>query len=107
VQDYLTLQYVPEPRTMHAAVRQVGAGTVASVRPGGPLDSRRWFEPVLRAGGGGEPAHHRIVAALADSVAAHLQADVPVGAFLSGGIDSAAVVALAARHDPDLTAFTA
>jgi asparagine synthase (glutamine-hydrolysing) len=107
VQDYLALQYVPEPRTAHPAVRQVGAGTVATVRPGGVPEVRRWFHPVLRAGGRGARAHNRITAALADSVAAHLQADVPVGAFLSGGIDSAAVVALAARHDPDLIAFTA
>src|SRR3954447_21107276 len=107
VQDYLALQYVPEPRTLHTAVRQVGTGCAVSLQPGGAPQERRWFEPVLRSGRGGEPARQRITAALADSVAAHLQADVPVGAFLSGGVDSAAVVALAARHQPDLIAFTA
>lgn len=43
---------------------------------------------------------------LADSVAKHMRADVTVGSFLSGGIDSTAIAALAIRHNPDLITFT-
>src|SRR5699024_360347 len=41
-----------------------------------------------------------------DSVAKHMRADVTVGSFLSGGIDSTAIAALAKRHNPDLLTFT-
>ena len=43
---------------------------------------------------------------LEDSVAKHMRADVTVGAFLSGGIDSTAIAALAMRHNPRLITFT-
>ena len=49
----------------------------------------------------------RILAALRDSVAAHLRSDVPVGAFLSGGVDSAAICAIAAESRPGMLTFTA
>ncbi|MCX6463959.1 MAG: asparagine synthase (glutamine-hydrolyzing) [Pseudonocardiales bacterium] len=108
VQDYLALQYVPEPASMHRAVRRIESGTRFSVRPGEPLRAERYFHPVLRESGPtGERAHARIAAALADSVRVHMRADVPVGAFLSGGIDSTAIAALAHRHNPGLLTFTA
>ena len=43
---------------------------------------------------------------LDDSVAKHMRADVTVGSFLSGGIDSTAIAALAKRYNPDLITFT-
>ena len=49
----------------------------------------------------------RIARALEDSVEKHMRADVTVGSFLSGGIDSTAIAALAKRHNPDLLTFTA
>jgi asparagine synthase (glutamine-hydrolysing) len=108
VQDYFRFQYVPEPATLHPAVRRVESGTHLSVRPGGPVHRHRYFTPVLHTDAAADPAvHTRIADALADSVARHMRADVPVGTFLSGGIDSTAITALAARIDPDLVAFTA
>ena len=50
--------------------------------------------------------YDEITAVLEDSVAKHMRADVTVGAFLSGGIDSTAIAALAIRHNPRLITFT-
>jgi asparagine synthase (glutamine-hydrolysing) len=108
LQHYLQLQYVPEPATLHRAIRRVESGTHLTVRPGGGVEQERYFTPVLhRAGGTGRRLHERIAAALCDSVAQHMRADVTVGAFLSGGLDSTAIAALARRHNPDLVTFTA
>ena len=108
LQHYLVLQYVPEPATMHRSVRRIESGTRLTVRPGGPVEQVRYFSPTFHDGSGtGTAVHRRIAEVLQDSVAAHLRADVPVGAFLSGGLDSTAIVALARRHDPDLVTFTA
>ncbi|MHA6632079.1 asparagine synthase (glutamine-hydrolyzing) [Pseudonocardia sichuanensis] len=108
LQHYLLLQYVPEPATMHRAIRRIESGTHVTVRPGGPVEHERYFRPVFR-GASGTPtaASSRIADALRDSVAKHMRADVTVGAFLSGGIDSTAIAALAKHHNPDLITFTA
>ena len=71
-------------------------GRAASPRPSGT--SRRCC---TRAAD--QDAPRRIEAVLRDSVAKHMRADVTVGAFLSGGIDSTAIAALAKEHNPDLS----
>ncbi|WP_433075908.1 asparagine synthase (glutamine-hydrolyzing) [Dactylosporangium sp. CA-052675] len=105
---YLTLQYVPEPATLHPAVHRLPAGHTLTCRPGeGPV-VRRYFEHALRPVARPEAeAVAAIRAALRDSVHAHLQSEVPLGAFLSSGVDSSAVVALARERHPDLCAYTA
>ena len=56
--------------------------------------------------GAEQSRYDEITAVLEDSVAKHMRADVTVGAFLSGGIDSTAIAALAMRHNPRLITFT-
>jgi asparagine synthase (glutamine-hydrolysing) len=107
LQHYLLLQYVPEPATLHRAVRRVESGTHVTVRPGGDVEQERYFTPTFRSGRStGAALHARIADVLRDSVAKHMRADVTVGAFLSGGIDSTAIAALAKEHNPDLVTFT-
>lgn len=112
LQHYLILQYVPEPATLHRAVRRVESGCSFTVRPGGEVEQERYFRPAFAentgAGNGrtGPAAHAAVAEALRDSVAKHMRADVTVGAFLSGGIDSTAIAALAKEHNPDLVTFT-
>ncbi len=114
LQHYLVLQYVPEPATMDSGIRRVESGTRFTVRPdaGARPVFERWFHPVFspepRSAKGSDRTelYAEIAEVLTDSVAKHMRADVTVGAFLSGGIDSTAIAALAKRSNPDLITFT-
>ncbi len=113
LQHYLVLQYVPEPETMDTRVRRIESGTSFVVTPDSTeIAFARYFHPVFTpdtgaaTNGGADQLYRRIAAVLEDSVAKHLRADVTVGAFLSGGIDSTAIAALAKRSNPDLMTFT-
>ncbi|GAA0793417.1 asparagine synthase (glutamine-hydrolyzing) [Spirilliplanes yamanashiensis] len=107
---YLTLQYVPEPYTMHGDVRRLAAGERLVYRPGASVEVHGWSVPIFDPPAATPPAAGDVVRdirdALRDSVRAHMVADVPVGAFLSSGIDSTAVVALAREVKPDIKTFT-
>jgi asparagine synthase (glutamine-hydrolysing) len=94
---YLSLLYVPPPRTGLQGVHQLLPGHQFSVRPGeSPASTEYWRPPTP------VPGHtlsdERILALLDDAVRSHLIADVPVGVLLSGGLDSSLIVALASRH---------
>jgi asparagine synthase (glutamine-hydrolysing) len=110
VQHYTVLQYVPEPETLHRGVRRLESGCYARIRPGLPPETTRYFVPrfqsVPMSRGTEQARYDEITAVLEDSVAKHMRADVTVGAFLSGGIDSTAIAALAIRHNPRLITFT-
>ncbi|WP_305091735.1 asparagine synthase (glutamine-hydrolyzing) [Prescottella sp. R16] len=109
-EHYTVLQYVPEPETLHAQIRRLESGCYARLTPGSAPVVTRYFTPTFPAVpfvAGSEQARYREVAeALEDSVAKHMRADVTVGSFLSGGIDSTAIAALAMRHNPNLITFT-
>jgi asparagine synthase (glutamine-hydrolysing) len=110
VQHYTVLQYVPEPETLQCGIRRLESGSYARLRPGSPPHVSRYFVPRFSAkpfSPGTEQARYdEITGVLEDSVAKHMRADVTVGAFLSGGIDSTAIAALAIRHNPRLITFT-
>jgi asparagine synthase (glutamine-hydrolysing) len=111
VQHYTVLQYVPEPETLHRGVRRLESGCYTRIRPGTAVpESTRYFMPRFDAipitRDTEQARYDEITAVLEDSVAKHMRADVTVGAFLSGGIDSTAIAALAIRHNPRLITFT-
>ncbi|MCA1006726.1 asparagine synthase (glutamine-hydrolyzing) [Rhodococcus hoagii] len=109
-EHYTVLQYVPEPETLHAQIRRLESGCYARLMPGKAPEMTRYFTPKFPAvpfTPGSEASRYREIAeALEDSVAKHMRADVTVGSFLSGGIDSTAIAALAMRHNPNLITFT-
>ncbi|MGH3701005.1 MAG: asparagine synthase (glutamine-hydrolyzing) [Pseudonocardiaceae bacterium] len=111
LQHYLILQYVPEPASLHTGITRIESGTTFFLSPGGDLVTERYFHPVFRPRAihsetQAQALHDEITSALQDSVAKHMRADVTVGAFLSGGIDSTAIATLAREHNPDLITFT-
>jgi asparagine synthase (glutamine-hydrolysing) len=93
--EYLVHQYVPSPRTILAGVRKLPPGHSLVVDAHGIQERRWWWLPVTP-----QPVHDPAQCArelherLTEAVRIRLLADVPLGAFLSGGIDSSAVVAL-------------
>ncbi|MFS8479127.1 MAG: asparagine synthase (glutamine-hydrolyzing) [Micromonosporaceae bacterium] len=105
---YLTLQYVPEPRTLHKGIERIGSGECVTYEPGGQVRRRRYYRPVFRPAPVPDPEalYREIRETLRDSVRIHMRSDVPVGAFLSSGIDSTAVVALAREFNPNILTFT-
>nr|WP_206426133.1 asparagine synthase (glutamine-hydrolyzing) [Nakamurella antarctica] len=116
LQHYLVLQYVPEPATMDPGISKVESGTCFTIDlddSTAPLtvSYRRYFHPVftpmtLTSAAQKSALYEEIADVLTDSVAKHMRADVTVGAFLSGGIDSTAIAALAKRSNPNLITFT-
>ncbi|MBI2527055.1 MAG: asparagine synthase (glutamine-hydrolyzing) [Candidatus Rokubacteria bacterium] len=98
--DYFTHHYIPAPRTIFRAIRKLPpASTLLLPLDGGePVISRYWrlrFAPDDAVGEREWIA--RLRAHLTDAVESHMVSDVPIGAFLSGGMDSSTVVALMAR----------
>ena len=105
VAAYLAFNSIPAPLTIFAEARKLPAGTLAVWRHG-ELSQRRYARPTPVAAG---ETRRRPEGALAEelretlrgSIRAHLVADVPVGVLLSGGVDSAGIVALAAGEQAD------
>lgn len=101
---YLTFGYVPTPHTFFAGVRSVPPGHVLVLeRDGSPQLQAYWSPPIPGCDGvdhldlRGAAAARAVRAALERAVERRLVSDVPLGAFLSGGIDSSAIVAIMAR----------
>ncbi len=106
---FLLFEYLPGNDTGWHGIRKLPAGCLLSFRDGAPR-LRRFWSPSARAGAAlpasEEEAADRLGALLEDAVRRQLVADVPVGIFLSGGLDSALLTAFAARHAGDITAYT-
>lgn len=105
---YMTLQYVPEPHTLQRGIERLGSGECLTWTRDTGITLRRWYRPVFRPAPirDEEALFRRIRETLRESVRMHMRADVPVGAFLSSGIDSTAMVALAREFHPDILTFT-
>lgn len=106
--DFLRYQSVPAPRTAYLGVRALSPGSML-VAEDGRTTERRWWDLPLDAPSSASATEvtAMIRERLTDAVDAHRLADVPLGVFLSGGVDSSAIAALLrqATDDP-LRAFT-
>jgi asparagine synthase (glutamine-hydrolysing) len=99
--DYLTLGYVPQPASMFAGAWQVPPGEVVALAHGQAPERRRYWDLGGLVGTAPARSEREWVAAFAETfrgaVQSHLMSDVPLGVFLSGGLDSGTIVAT--MHD--------
>lgn len=99
VNAYFARQYVPGPRTIFEGIEALPAGTVLTVDAEGERRQTWWsLSPTTTSDLRGADAAAYVLELLDASVKRHLVSDVPVGVFLSGGIDSSLLLALASRH---------
>jgi asparagine synthase (glutamine-hydrolysing) len=106
--DYLAVGFVLQPRTILAGVKMLERGSLLEVDPSGEMTQTTFwrmppFNPVQETL---DQAAERLRTVLEESVALHAMADVPVGAFLSGGVDSTGMVGLMIRKNPRLRTYT-
>ncbi len=106
-QNYLTFQYVPEPKTMFENINILEPGTIIKKAIGKKAEIYKYnslcFAPKKT------PINDKLCLireAIEDSVNIHMRSDVPVGTFLSGGIDSSIITALTSKINPRIKTFT-
>lgn len=109
IEDFFAFGYITDPRTIYTGVKKLGAGCTLTLQRGQAPRFRQYWEPL--PGKHTERDLETSAEALRDRLSAavrsQLVADVPVGSFLSGGVDSSAITALMARAVPDaLSCFT-
>ncbi|MEW9051950.1 MAG: asparagine synthase (glutamine-hydrolyzing) [Neobacillus sp.] len=107
LQHYFTYQFVPEPETLSAAIKKLEPGHYFIKKPGMPMKEYQYwkanFTPVNKLE---ENFIKEIREVLIDSVKIHMRSDVPVGSFLSGGIDSTIIASIAKDFHPNIKTFS-
>jgi asparagine synthase (glutamine-hydrolysing) len=99
VEEYFALGYVAEPRTIFRQAKKLPPAHSLTIRRGQPLPQTKEYWDVRFTGGNptsASDAAEELVQRLKESVRLRMIAEVPLGAFLSGGVDSSAVVAMMA-----------
>lgn len=100
VEDYFAYGYIPEPRTIYAGVRKLPPGHTLLIEKGQkslPKPGQYWDVPFSDNGvTSQDAAEGEMIERLREAVDIRLVAEVPLGAFLSGGVDSSAIVAMMA-----------
>ncbi|MDX9839665.1 MAG: asparagine synthase (glutamine-hydrolyzing), partial [Azoarcus sp.] len=97
--DYLHLGYVPAPHSMFKGIRKLPPATLLAVENGEVREWRYWRLPATIDRSVSEAEWvDRIRSGMESAVHRQMVSDVPIGAFLSGGVDSSAVVAYMAKH---------
>jgi asparagine synthase (glutamine-hydrolysing) len=109
VWDYLAYRYVPGPRTLFEGIRKLAPATHATWEDGRLTERRYWVAPDRDPVAASHPngaAVPQFLSKLDEAVKLQMVSDVPFGAFLSGGLDSSAIVALMTRHNARVKTFS-
>jgi asparagine synthase (glutamine-hydrolysing) len=107
LQHYLTYQFVPEPSSISKDIKKLEPGHYMKKKIGKAFTMHQYWGPSFIPNPMPMENHIKEIRnVLRDSVNIHMRSDVPVGSFLSGGIDSTAIVALAREVNPNIKTFT-
>lgn len=104
VEEYFALGYVAEPRSIYKSVSKLSPGHTLTIRRGKPVPSPAEYWDIrftLNNSLSVVDACHELESRLRESIRLRMIAEVPLGAFLSGGVDSSAVVATMAGLSPE------
>jgi asparagine synthase (glutamine-hydrolysing) len=104
IEEFFAYGYIPDPRSIYLGVRKLPPAHSLLVRRGEPMPEPRSYWDVHFVDGASarkEEIEEELVARLRESVRMRMIADVPLGAFLSGGVDSSGVVAMMAGLQAD------
>ena len=106
---YLQLNYIPAPHSIFSDVRKITPGTFIRIQ-NSKVEEKEYYKIPFSPGNyqniSYDSAQQKLKELLEDSVKLRLIADVPLGSFLSGGIDSSIIAALAAKHTKHLKTFS-
>ncbi|HYK73056.1 MAG TPA: asparagine synthase (glutamine-hydrolyzing) [Pseudoneobacillus sp.] len=107
LQYYLTYQFVPEPYSMTEGIQKLEPGHYFTKKIGSKMEIKRYwrasFHPIQKSE---SDFIKEIKDVLFDSVKMHMRSDVPVGSFLSGGIDSSIIASIAKEFHPAIKTFS-
>ncbi|AOM84525.1 asparagine synthase (glutamine-hydrolyzing) [Salisediminibacterium beveridgei] len=107
LQHYLAFQFIPEPETIWSEVKKLPAGHYVEIPWNAEVQAVQYWQPQFRPERSSyDYQKAKILDVLRESVSVHLRSDVPVGSFLSGGIDSAVIVSLAKEVNPAIKTFS-
>jgi asparagine synthase (glutamine-hydrolysing) len=109
VWEHLACRYVPAPRTLLAGIRKLAPASIALWQFRKLHESRYWVppdrHPLAESAAGGDPVEG-FIERLGDAVKLQMPEEAPAGAFLSGGVDSAAIVALMVQDGRKVHTYT-
>ncbi|KWW17646.1 asparagine synthetase B [Peribacillus simplex] len=107
LQHYLSFQYVPEPSTLSKNIKKLLPGHYFTKEPGKKMDITKFWHPTFHPSNMEDSkVTKEIQETLIDSVNVHMRSDVPVGSFLSGGIDSSFICSIAKQINPKIKTFS-
>ena len=103
LQNYLTFQFVPDPETLTENIHRLPPGHYFTKPLNGEMEITRYWEATFAPIQKSEDEFAKAIKdVLYDSVEKHMRSDVTVGSFLSGGVDSSIIVAIAREFNPNI-----
>ncbi|WP_411820186.1 asparagine synthase (glutamine-hydrolyzing) [Hyphococcus formosus] len=108
IADYFFYGYVPDPKTIYRGIYKLPPGHILALKKGSKPNPERYWRPVFTNGAALtiDDAAEQLRDKVDEAVRYQLVSDVPLGAFLSGGVDSASIVSAMAQTDTAIKACT-